>query len=78
MDSLGNIAGVSVNWPEGKVLPIRGRVDTNTKRVAFSVGGSDTVVVETGLANLTDPYTRAWAHLPNSHSQTWLLARIRE
>ncbi len=76
MDNVGNIAGVCVSWPEGKALPIRGQVDRNTQRVAFSIGGSDQAVVETGLSNLTEPNTRVWAHLPAMHSQTWLLARL--
>lgn len=78
MDSVGNIAGVCVSWPDGKVLPIRGKVDTDSQRVAFNIGDRGNAVVETGLANLTNPYTRVWAHLPNSHSQTWLITRLRE
>lgn len=76
MDNVGNISGVCVNWPEGKALPVRGQVDRNTQRVAFSIGGSAQAVVETGLANLTEPYTRVWAHLPAMHSQTWLMVRL--
>lgn len=76
MDSAGNIAGAYVNWPQGKVLPIHGSVDTNSQRVAFNIGGSDNIVIETGLANLTEPNTRVWVHLPNSHSQTWLITRL--
>lgn len=77
MDNAGNIAGICVSWPDGKVLPIRGKVDTDSQRVAFNIGNRGNAVVETGLANLTNPYTRVWAHLPNSHSQTWLITRIR-
>ena len=77
MDGVGNISGVYVNWPQGHVLPISGSVDTNSQRVAFNIGGSDDIVVETGLANLTDEYSRVWVHLPNSHSQTWLITRIK-
>ncbi|MEO5917044.1 MAG: hypothetical protein ABIS50_22640 [Luteolibacter sp.] len=77
MDAAGNIAGVYVNWPQGNVLPIGGSVDTNSQRVAFNIGGSDNIVIETGLANLTEPNTRVWVHLPSSHSQTWLITRIK-
>lgn len=77
MDSVGNIAGICVSWPDGKVLPIRGKVDPDSQRVAVNIGKLGNAVVETGLANLTNPYTRVWAHLPNSHSQTWLITRIR-
>ncbi len=78
MDNLGNIAGVCVNWPEGQALPVRGSVDPISKRAAFSIGGVNTALVDTGIANLTEPYTRVWAHLSNSHSQTWLLTRLRD
>ena len=77
MDGVGNISGVYVNWPQGHVLPISGSVDTNSQLVAFNIGGSDNIVIETGLANLTEEYTRVWVHLPNSHSQTWLITRIK-
>lgn len=56
-------------------MPIHGSVDANTQRVAFTIGKN--AVVETGLSNLTGPFTRVWAHLANSRSQTWLITRIR-
>jgi hypothetical protein len=77
MDGVGNISGVYVIWPQGNVLPISGCVDTTSQLVAFTIGGGDNMVMETGLANLTEEYTRVWVHLPSSHSQTWMITRLK-
>jgi hypothetical protein len=75
VDKNGNIGGTYVNWPEGTVQAIHGKVDPKTQRVAFNLG--DHITVETGLANFAADQTRLWAHLPNLHSQTWLIARMK-
>lgn len=77
VDERGNIAGVYTNWPQGLVLPIRGKVDPESQRVAFTIG-SNKIVAESGLENLTRPLARLWVHLPHNHSQTWLAVRIPE
>ena len=77
MDDVGNINGVYANWETGKTLPVQGRVQRDTQRVALQLGRDGTIVVETGLANLTAGTARLWAHLPNQHSQTWLLVRLQ-
>ena len=75
-DGLGNIAGVYANWENGTVQAIHGRVDLATQRVAFDIGGRNNLTLECGLTNLTEDKLRLWAHLPGSHSQTWLLVRM--
>ena len=70
-------AEVYANWETGKSLPVQGRVQRDTQRVALQLGRDGTIVVETGLANLTTDTARLWAHLPNRHSQTWLLVRLK-
>jgi hypothetical protein len=77
MDNLGNINGVYANWVTGSVQPIQGKVHRDTQRVAFQLGRDGKIVVEAGLANLTADVLRVWAHLPNQHSQTWLLVRMK-
>ena len=77
VDADGNIAGTYANWKNGTVESIHGRVDIDTQRVAFDIGGQANLTIETGLTNLTNDKVRVWAHLPNNHSQTWFLARMR-
>ncbi len=76
-DGLGNLEGIYANWENGTVQPIQGRVDMATQRVAFDIGGRNNVTLECGLTNLTEDKLRVWAHLPGSHSQTWLLVRMK-
>ena len=76
VDQAGNIAGTYANWKNGTVQSIHGKVDLKTQRVAFDIGNRANLTLETGLTNLTNDKVRLWAHLPNSHSQTWFLARM--
>ncbi len=78
MDRKGNIAGVYVNWPAGHVIPIYGKVDPKTQRVAFNIGKNNNVTFTVGLANLAANEMRLWVHLPNMHSQTWLAVRMKQ
>ena len=75
-NGLGNIKGVYANWENGTVQMIRGQVDLATQRVAFDIGGRNNLTIECGLTNLTGDKLRVWAHLPGSHTQAWLLARM--
>lgn len=76
VDKAGNIGGVYANWKNGSVLPIHGKVCLDSQRVVFQIGQDGKIVAETGLKNLTNNITRLWAHLPDKHSQTWLLVRL--
>ena len=75
-DGIGNIQGTYANWENGTVQAIHGRIDLETQRVAFDIGGRNNLTLECGLTNLTEDKLRLWAHLPGSHSQTWLLVRM--
>jgi hypothetical protein len=78
VDRAGNIAGTYANWGNGTVQPIHGKIDRETQRAAFDIGGRANLTIETGITNLTNAGLRVWAHLPDNHSQTWFLARIRQ
>jgi hypothetical protein len=55
--------------------PIRGGVDSASKRVAWLVGDNTQTVMETGVADLTDPETPALIH-KNGKTDHWILVRL--
>ncbi len=77
MDQDGNLTGVYAHWLSKKVHQVQGKVVAETQRAVFSIGSQHEITFETGLANLTEDNVRLWVHLPDAHSQTWLLSRIK-
>lgn len=56
---------------------VRGSVDKQTQRVAFTVGENKTNVVETGLYNLTKDEAPCLIHFGNERTEQWLLVRLQ-
>jgi len=75
VDKDGNISGTMVNKATNQTYPVQGRVDKETQRVAFSIGGSQDVVLETGIYNLTQQQTPLLAH-GDGREETYLLYRL--
>jgi len=57
---------------------IQGQVDKETQRVAFRVGDSQDVVVETGLYNLTQNDVPLLVHYGTQQVENWMLVRLEE
>lgn len=74
----GLISGTMFNKNTGKTYTVQGRVDKETQRVAFTLGNTTDLVLETGLYNLTQDQTPVLAHLGPSQTTTYLLARLPE
>ena len=55
---------------------MQGQVDKETQRVAFRVGESDDIIVESGLYNLTQEYAPVLVHFGADRVEDWLLVRI--
>jgi hypothetical protein len=52
-------------------------LDKATQRLAFTIGESETTILEVGLDNLTKEQAPLWAHFTKTgSSQTWLLVRL--
>jgi hypothetical protein len=59
-----------------KVAPVTGAVDKKTQRVAMKIEGNDSVVVETGLYNLTNDEVPLLVHFSPDRQETRTLIRL--
>lgn len=75
VDKDGNISGTMTNQKTNQTLPIQGRVDKETQRVAFTIGDNKDVVLETGIFNLTQQQTPVLAH-GDGREETYLMLRL--
>jgi hypothetical protein len=60
-----------------KATPVTGSVDTSTQRVALKVEGIDSVVVETGLYNLTNDEVPVLVHFGPDRQELRTLIRLK-
>jgi hypothetical protein len=61
-----------------KVMPVTGSVDKETQRVALRIEGNDTVVVETGLYNLTNDEVPVLVHFGPDRQELRTLIRLQQ
>lgn len=69
------------NYADGfthKSQVIRGSVEKQTQRVAFTVGDNQTTVVEVGLYNLTQDEAPAVLYFGQDRTEQWLLVRMKQ
>jgi hypothetical protein len=74
----GVISGTVYNSETDEAYTVQGQVDQQTQRVAMRVGESDSLVVETGLYNLTQDEAPVLVHLGSEDVENWLLVRMEE
>ena len=60
------------------VIPVVGAVDKKTQRVALKLEGSDAVVVETGLYNLTNDEVPLLVHFAPDRQEPRTLIRLKQ
>jgi hypothetical protein len=72
----GIISGTLYNSTTDQADTVQGQVDKETQRVAFRVGESEDVVVESGLYNLTQKEAPALVHFGPDRVENWLLVRL--
>lgn len=72
----GIVSGTAFNTATNEAQTILGQVDKDTQRVAFRIGESDDVVVETGLFNLTQDEAPVMVHFGPDKVDYWLLVRL--
>ncbi len=72
----GIVSGTLYNTQTDLAHTVQGQVDKETQRVAFRVGESEDIVVETGLYNLTQNESPALVHFGTDRVETWLLVRL--
>ena len=61
-----------------KVMPVVGAVDKKTQRVAMKLEGNDSVVVETGLYNLTNDEVPVLVHFGPDRQEPRTLIRLKQ
>jgi len=74
----GMIAGTYFNNSTERPQDIAGVVDKQTQRTAWTVGGNDWPVMETGVSNLTKDEAPALIHFADGQTQKWLLVRLED
>ena len=73
----GHLSGTYYNTTTDNTQRIKGSLDKDTQRLAFTIGDSDTTILEVGLDNLTKDQAPLWAHFTKTGTtQTWLLVRL--
>ena len=73
IDKDGLVAGAYKNIMTGDELPIIGRLDKRTQRVAWHFGEATQTVYETGLSSLQNDVATVFVHFGENQTQTWLL-----
>jgi hypothetical protein len=76
VDKQGVISGTVFNTQTDDAQSVQGQVDKNTQRVAFRIGDSQDVVVETGIYNLTQEEAPVLVHFGQDRVENWLLVRM--
>ncbi len=74
----GIISGTMYNSKTDQAYTIQGQVDQETQRVAFRVGESDKIVIESGLYNLTQDDAPVLVHFGTERVENWLLVRLQD
>ncbi|MEQ8848018.1 hypothetical protein [Botrimarina sp.] len=72
----GVVSGTLYNARTDESQSIQGAVDRETQRVAIRFGGSDEIVAETGLYNLTQDEAPVLVHFGADTTENYLLVRL--
>jgi hypothetical protein len=78
MNKEGVIRGNFQDFLTDKVMPVVGAVDKQTQRVALRAEGVDSVVVETGLYNLTNDEVPVLVHFGPDRQEPRTLVRLQQ
>jgi hypothetical protein len=78
MNKEGVIRGNLQDSLADKVMPVVGAVDKKTQRVAIKLEGNDSVVVETGLYDLTNDEVPVLVHFGSDRQETRTLVRLKQ
>ncbi len=73
----GVVRGNYTDEVSDRSYPIHGGVDPKTQRIAWTVGGNTTNVMEAGLGNLSQGEAPALLH-KNGKTERWILVRLAQ
>ena len=74
----GDLRGNLNDFLADKVTPLVGTVDKKTQRVAVKMEGNDSVVMETGLYNLTNDEVPVLVHFSADRQEGRTLIRLKQ
>ncbi|MCO8122818.1 hypothetical protein NHH03_13805 [Stieleria sp. TO1_6] len=74
----GIISGTMYNTTTDQAYTVQGQVDRETQRVAFRIGESESIVLESGLYNLTQDEAPLLVHYGTDQVENWLLVRLED
>lgn len=74
----GIVSGTMYNTKTDEAYTVQGQVDKDTQRVAFRVGESDSIVIESGLYNLTQDDAPVLVHFGPDKTENWLFVRLED
>ena len=74
----GIVSGTLYNTQTDQTQSVQGQVDKDTQRVAFRIGESEDIVVESGLYNLTQEQAPLLVHFGPDKVENWLLVRLED
>lgn len=72
----GVIGGTYYDSKTDKTTTVEGAIDRETQRAAFTIEGMDGVVMEAGIANLTQDESTILIHRGGGQKDIWTLVRI--
>jgi hypothetical protein len=73
----GTIRGNFQDVLTDKITPVHGAVDKTTQRVSMKLEGNDTLIVETGLYNLTNDEVPILVHFGPDRQEGRVLVRLK-
>jgi hypothetical protein len=77
VDKNGDVGGNFYDSLTGQVLPVKGKVDKKTQRVAWMIGSNTNVVYDTGLGNLLSSQAPLLVHMGKTTDQ-WTMVRLQQ
>jgi hypothetical protein len=72
----GVIGGTYTNTSTGETQDVSGRIDRQTQRAAWTIGGNRDMVMEAGAFNLTQDQLPVLIHWGKEQTETWLMTRV--
>lgn len=78
VDKQGNIRGNYHDIAKDLTQPIRGQVDKETRRAAWRIGDNESIVVETGIFNLTNDEVPVLVHFGPDRREEWKMIRLEK
>lgn len=78
VDKQGIIRGNYTNTTTKDTQLIHGAVDKKTQRAAWTIGDNKSIVLDTGIYNLTKDETPVLVHEADGETKQWLMVRMQK